>query len=127
MLDQLFTELMKVLTPILVSLLVAAAGYAIRRLHLSVSAEQDAQLAYYANLAVLYAEEKAANYLKTHGVKMDPISKLNMAVTQLLTKVPRIDQDEAVKIVQASLPGLKMGAAAGAVALGNALRTPEAK
>lgn len=95
----------------------------LRKVGLSLDADRQAQVEYFARMAVAKAEELGAAYAKKHAVKMDPAHKLQIATQALIAKVPRITPDEAQDIVTAALPGMKMGAAAAMGKLGDALRS----
>jgi hypothetical protein len=123
--ETFLTEALKTMQPLLVAALVALAAKVFQRLHLSVSAERDAQLQWVAQQAVQYAEEKAANYLKSTGVVPRAEQKLNDALAVVVSKLPHVDELEAQQAIQAALPQVGLGAAAGARALGKAMLTPE--
>lgn len=122
-----FDHALQALEPLLISALVALAYKVFQRLHLSVSAERDAQLQWVAQQAVQYAEEKAANYVKSTGLVPKAEQKLNDALTVVLTKLPNVSELEATQAIQAALPQVGLGAAAGVSALGKAMLTPEQK
>lgn len=121
--EQVIDQVMQMLGAALAAALVGLVVQLLRKMGIALDAERQAQLEYTAKQAVLRVEEQAAAYVKTHAVKMLPKDKLEKAVADVLTKIPRVSQAEAEDIVQAVLPQLGIGAAAGAVKLGEALRT----
>lgn len=110
----------------------AAAGVAIRGLHLvaakvklQISAEQQAKLELLAKRAALYAEEEAAARLRAYAKQAvapppalpsphDSANKLASAVSALMLQVPSITESEARQMVISVLPELGIGAAHGA-------------
>jgi len=120
LIDQLFQYLGIAAAAALTALMVKL----LQKLGLSLDADRTAQVEYYAQQAAKFAEEQAAAYAKKHLVNMEAGQKLQIATAKLLSKVPRIDVHEAQDVIIAALPGLRLGAAAGAQKLGEALRTP---
>jgi hypothetical protein len=123
--EPVIDQVVQYLGAILAAALVAVVVQVFRKLGFSLDAERQAQLEYYAKQAVLKVEEEAANYAKTHTVKLDPETKLRRAISAVVAKLPRVDEAEAAAVVKAALPQVGLGAAA--VRLGEALRTPKAK
>ncbi len=121
--ELVITPLIQALGAVLAAALTALVVQAFRKLGLSLDADRQAQVEYYAKQAVLKVEEEAAAYAKSHMKKIDPGIKMRRAVVALIAKVPRINTDEAGEILEAVLPQVGIGAAAGARRLGEALRT----
>lgn len=127
MFDALIDQVMQALGVVLAGALVALVIQILRKIGITLDADKQAQLEYFAKQAVLRVEEYAATYAKKKLVGLTESQKFSMAVTDLIEKVPRVDRVEAERIVTAVLPQLGIGAAAGVTHLGNALRTPEAR
>ena len=111
-----------VLVPLLVMLVIRA----LKKVGISLDADKQAQLEYVAKQAALKIEEVAANRLAAQLSKMTPTQKLQSAVASVLDKLPNVSPREAEDAIHAALPQIGAGAAAGAVALGKAMRTREA-
>ena len=120
-------QIVAVVLPLLASTLVALVVLGLKKLGLSIDADKQAQLEYVAKQAVLKVEEQvSARVAGAVDASLGPItSKLNMAVVDVIAKLPRVSKQEAEDAIHAALPQLGLGAAAGAAALGKALRTPD--
>lgn len=121
--DELIQQVISYLGAALAAALVALAVQLLRKMGFSLDAERHAQLETVVRQAVLKAEEQAAAYAKAHVSKMLPADKMRLAVAHVLAKLPRVSEAEAADIVQAVLPQMGIGAAAGAQKLGEALRS----
>lgn len=121
----LSNELVHALAPVLVAGIMALIGFAIKKVHLSISADTQARLQVIAQQAVLSVEERAAALVAQELRKWTPAEKLNAAISEVLQRLPNVSAEEARSAVNAALPQMGLGAAAGAVALGKAMRTRE--
>lgn len=119
-------QLVDILLPILASALVALAVMALKKLGISISADNEAKLQYTAKQAVLKVEEVVAAKVASSVDKYAaPVTdKLTMAVATVMTKLPNVTHEEAVDAIHAALPQLGLGAAAGVECLGKAMQTP---
>lgn len=108
----------------LASLLTAIATQVLRRLNLQLTAQRQAEIEHVVGLAITRVEEFGANYLRRHGFALDASQKLQMAVTEIVGKIPRIDRAEAEAIVHALLPAMGLGATAALGKLTAGLATP---
>jgi hypothetical protein len=107
------------------SLLFALLTRLLQMWNIRLSAERQAQAEHIVALVVRSVEESAATYLRTHGIPLTGQAKLERAVTDIVTRLPRVSRTEAAEIVHAVLPALGLGATAGLGKLGDALRTPD--
>jgi hypothetical protein len=125
--DTLFDELIRqglgVLGTALTAVLVALAIKALQRIGISLDAERAAQLEYTARQAVLAVEERAAAYAKAHVTKMLPAEKMRQAIIDVTNRIPNVDDLEARRVIEAVLPQVGAGAAAGLRELGKAIGT----
>jgi len=124
-LGQLSTQLVQIILPILASALVALVVMALKKLGISISADNQAKLDYTAKQAVLKMQEVAASKLQQGLERIPGAQKLELATADVLAKLPNVTQAEAVDAIHAALPQLGLGAAAGITALGKALQTPK--
>lgn len=113
--DDIYGELIKlgftILTVMVVPLVTAILIKVLKRIGLSVSAEQQAKLEKLAQDAILATEEYASARIKAQLVKLLPAEKLTKAVELLMDKVPGITPQEATLLVQQELPKLRASAA----------------
>ena len=116
-------ELVKGLGAVLVGALIALIVKLLKRMGIALDVERMQQLESSARQAVLRVEETAATQLKNKVSEWTGPEKLHAAVTDVITRLPRVDAEEAERIVKAVLPTMGLGAAAGAAELGKALRT----
>lgn len=125
--DAVIDQLVQLAGAVLAPLLVAVVVQVLRRIGLSVDAERKAMLEYFAKQAVLGVEERAAAWAKANisGRAMSGAEKMQAALEEVLARVPRVSREEAKAVIEAVLPQLHIGAAAGARELGKALRTKE--
>lgn len=120
-LDPLLSTVLQILGSLLATALIALAVQALKKIGITLDVERQQQLEAAARQAVLRVEEAAAAAIKRKLPAWTSTDKLEHAVTDVITRVPRVDENEARAIVQAVLPGLGLGA----TALGKALRTPK--
>jgi len=121
--EQLVEELLKAFGIVLTGALVALVVKLLQRMGIALDVERMQQLESIARQAVAKAEEIAAGHAKAQVREWTGAEKLSAAVTEIVAKLPRVNREEAKSIVQAVLPSMGIGAAAGAVELGKALRT----
>lgn len=121
--EQLIEELLKGLGVVLTGALVALAVKLLQRFGIALDVERQQQLESMARQAVARVEEIAAQHAKAQVREWTGPEKLSAAVTDIVEQLPRVDREEAKAIVQAVLPSMGIGAAAGATELGKALRT----
>lgn len=124
--EALIDQLVQVLGGVVAAALVAVLVKLFQRFGIALDQERQDQLQTVARQAVARAEEWGATQLK--GIaksKLPSLSgeKFERAVTDVIARVPRVSREEAEAIVTAALPQMGLGAAAGAAALGKALRT----
>lgn len=112
--DPVYQEVIKVVGGIIASalgmLLIWIATQMARKLGLSVSAEQQAQLQWFAQQAAKKMEEIAAAKLKSTGERMTPAEQMAGAVEAVMENLPRVDAAKAASAVTAALPELGIGA-----------------
>ena len=121
--DVLIDEAVKFAFVLLTPLALAVLYKGFARLGLQIDAERQGKIEAAVRIAVAEAEEWASQQIKAR-VKVHPQEKLERALGTVLGKVPNVDPDEALTIIHAMLPQMGLGAAAGARALGEAIRTP---
>lgn len=113
--DPMYAEVVKVVGGIIASalgmLLIWIATQAARKLGLSVSAEQQAQLQYFAQQAAKKMEEIAAAKFKSTGKIMSPSEQMAGAVETVMANLPRVAAAKAASAVTSALPELGIGAA----------------
>lgn len=109
----LTTEVIKtvlaIATPVLVGLLTTLLVKVLQKYNLSISADNQAKLEYFAQQAILSTEEWAASRIKAHLPTVSA-DKLTQAITTLTAKVPGITADEAANLIHAALPKMELGA-----------------
>jgi len=112
--DPMYAEIIKVVGGIIASalgmLLVWIATQFARKLGLSINADQEAQLKYFAQQGAKKMEELAAAKLKERGVRMSPSEQMDGAVSAVLANLPRVTVDKAISAITAALPELGIGA-----------------
>lgn len=121
--DALIDELLKGFGVVLVGMVMWLVQRLLQRMGIELDIKRQQQLESMARQAVAQVEELAAEHAKTALREWSGPEKLSAAVTTIVDKLPRVDREEATAIVQAVLPSMGIGAAAGAVELGKALRT----
>jgi hypothetical protein len=98
----------------IVGLLVSIVLMKIRqKFNIQISAETEAFIRRQAENAVQLVAEKAAQKVKSSGIKLSGNQKLDMAVGLLLTKVPKISKDQADAYVHAALARIRGEGATG--------------
>lgn len=122
--DQLFTVITEAAVAVVASGLVAVVGFVLRWFNLQLGQQQEERLKQAAILAVGFAEEKSRQWLKAQGEKLAGAVIEQVAVDRLLDQLPNVTQDEARQVILSVLPYARAGLDAGAVSLGNAMRTP---
>jgi hypothetical protein len=123
--DGLIDQTVQMIGAMLAAALVAVLVKLFQRFGIALDQERQDQLEHVARQAVARAEEWAAAQVKAKVVskKIPGSEKFERAVVDVLERIPRVSREEAEAIVTAALPQMGMGAAAGAAALGKALRT----
>jgi len=121
--EQLIDVVLKGLGALLVGALITLVGKLLQRMGIALDVERQQQVESMARQAVAKIEEIAANQAKARVRDWTGGEKLSAAVADVVAKLPRVSHEEAVSIVQAVLPSMGIGAAAGAAELGKALRT----
>lgn len=124
--DGVIDQTVQMLGAVVAAALVGVLVKLFQRFGIALDQERQDQLQSVARQAVARAEEWGAAQLR--GVaksKLKSLSgdKFELAVADVLAKIPRVSREEAEAVVTAALPQMGFGAAAGAVALGKALRT----
>lgn len=110
MLDTLIQTLVQSAVVVLVPMAVAAAVQGLRRLHIQLTADQEAALTVAVRRAVLEAEEWAATRIKA---KLPATSYQKLArATESLTEPLGLTPQDAEARIKAILPELGLGAAA---------------
>lgn len=103
---------LEIAAPVLAMLLTALLVKGVQKLGLTVDAERQAKLEYFAQQAVLRAEEWGASRIKGNPQAIMTASmKLERALTDLTDKIPGISRDEASELIHATLPKVGAGAA----------------
>lgn len=121
--EQLIDEVLKGLGVVLVSAVIWLVQRLLARMGVELDIKRQQQLESMARQAVAQVEEIAAQHAKAQVREWTGPEKLSAAVATIVEKLPRVDHEEAKAIVQAVLPSMGIGAAAGATELGKALRT----
>jgi ERCC4-type nuclease len=122
MFEQLIDPIVTAMGGILAGVLVALALRALKKMGIELDVQKQQQLESVARAAVLRVEEVAKSQARKHLADWSGPEKLQAAVTEVVDRLPRVDRDEAERIVHAVLPTVGIGAAA-AVELGKALQT----
>ena len=107
--DELVKKVLQAIAPIIAAGIVAVLGLFARKIGLQISAENQARVEKMAHDAIFLAEEKVTALVKRGVTPMQ--TKLEMAITHLVDKVPGITVTEAEQIITAELPKLGLGAA----------------
>lgn len=123
--EELIGQATQALGAIAATALVALVVQVARKFGLQVGAQQQARLEHYAQLGIKYAEEQARKALVARGEKLAGSLKQSMALEFIVAKLPRVNPDEARKVIEALLPDLREGLTKGVGELGNALRSAE--
>jgi hypothetical protein len=124
--DVVIDQTMQALGALLATALVAVLIKLFQRFGIALDQERREQLEGVARQAVARAEEWAAAQAKERlAGKIPGSAKFERAVVDVIDRIPRVTRDEAEAVVTAALPQMGLGAAAGAAALGKALRTKD--
>lgn len=122
--DVLIDEAVKLLGGVLAAAAVAVLIKLLQKFGLQVDEAREAKLRSAAYDAVQRVEEKAAALIKSKARKVIPSAeKMELAVAHVVAKIPNVTEAEAREVVEATLPQVGLGAAAGVKALGKAVRT----
>jgi hypothetical protein len=124
--EGLIDQTVQMVGAMLAAALVAVLVKLFQRFGIALDQERQDQLQSVARQAVARAEEWGATQLKGLAKRKLPAlgaEKFERAVTDVVARIPRVSREEAEAVVQAALPQMGLGAAAGAAALGKALRT----
>lgn len=122
--DVLIDEVVKLLGGVLAAALIAVLYKLLQRFGIALDAEKRDQLEAAARQAVARAEEWSARQIKAKVAKKIPgTEKFERAVADVLDRIPGVTRAEAEAVVEAALPQMGIGAAAGARELGKSLRT----
>ena len=117
--ENLMLTLAAALTPILVAAITAAAVQLARRFGLDLDAQKQAQVQYYAQLAIREAEEWGARQL-ANKIQVASGDKLQRAIATLLAKVPGVTPAEAEVLIHGELAVVGAGAVAASLELARA-------
>ena len=113
--DPMYAEIIKVVGGIIASalgmLLIWIATQVSRKIGYSLSAEDEAQLKYFAQQGAKKMEEVSAAYLKKTGKRMTPEEQMAGAVATVKENLPKKATELVVSAVTAALPELGIGAA----------------
>lgn len=123
MIEQLIDPIVAALGVVLAGAIVTLGTRLFKRLGIDLDIKRQEQLEGYARAAVLRVEELAKAQAHARLAEWTGPEKLQAAVSDVVDRLPRVDRDEAERIVHAVLPTLGMGATAGVVELGKALQT----
>jgi len=122
--DVLIDEAVKFAFVLLTPLALAVLYKGFAKLGLQIDAEKQGKIEAAVRIAVAEAEEWASRQIKAR-IKVNPRDKFERALETVIVKLPNVDPNEATTIIHAMLPQMGLGAAAGARALGEAVRTPK--
>ncbi len=121
--DPMYAEIIKVVGGVIASalgmLFIWIATQIARKIGLSISADQEAQLKYFAQQAAKKMEELAAAKLKQTGERMSPSEQMAGAVASVMENLPKKDVQKVESAVTAALPELGIGAS-GPIAVADA-------
>jgi hypothetical protein len=112
MFETVIEQLLTLLATALTGVLVALAVKALKKVGISLEAEQQAKLEYYAAQGINMAKEEAARRVKAGLDRLTPQQKEQMAVDHVMDNVPKADPIKVSDTVLATLPQLGEGAAA---------------
>jgi hypothetical protein len=118
--DPMYAEIIKVVGGVIASalgmLFIWIATQVARKLGYAISAEQEAQLKYFAQQAAKKMEELAAAKIKEQKaagqtpVPMSPAEQMAGAVETVMQNLPKVTAEKAANAVTAALPELGIGA-----------------
>jgi alkylhydroperoxidase/carboxymuconolactone decarboxylase family protein YurZ len=120
----LLVEILKFGIVAFVSLIVPLLIQQLRRAGVQLSAEKEARLNQVALIAAAEVEEWAAVKLKAN-VPISSHDKLQKGIESVLNKIPGVTEQEAKAALQAALPQIGLGAAAGLREVGKAIANGE--
>jgi len=121
--DVLIEEVVKLLGGVLAGALIALVLKLSKKAGLSIDSEREAQIRQAAVDAVSRVEEWAATQIKAKKKNITGGVKLERAIADVIDRVPGVTYEEAEQVIQAALPQMGLGAAAGARQLVKAIRT----
>jgi hypothetical protein len=126
-LDPYVNELVAVLAAILAGLVMKILTQLMTRFNFAISADQQAQLEHFIaqQIAAMAETQAAIAKNKIAGTVLTATQKLEAVVAATLTKFPRVSEEEARQITQATLIKLGEGAQVAVSGLGGALRTAQ--
>lgn len=101
--NQILVAVMAAATPVLVGLVMALLIKLLQRLHLSISAEQQAKLEALVRRAILKVEEVMAARIKK-GLPVTSADKLESAIAEVTGQAPSLSRSEAASLIHAQLP-----------------------
>lgn len=116
MMDGILHEIFVAIATAAASAITAWAVQQARRNGIEITAAQQELMKKYEAEAILYAEEKAAQWLKDHGTKMASSTKLQLAIDYLKTHSKfhaNLNSAEVAQRVQAGLKDSNLGASIG--------------
>lgn len=109
MFDSLIDQVLGSLAAVLVSVLVALAVKVLKKVGLSLEADEQAKLEYFAAQGINKAKEMAAVKLKS-AVTLSSAEKKAIALDHVLANVPDVTPSVAGAVITATLPQLGEGA-----------------
>lgn len=127
--DGLIDELVKWLVGLVMSGVVALLWQGLKRMKISISVEAKQVIEAFFMRGAAWVEEWARQKAK-QGIPVSSEEKLQKAIDKgreigasVLSRLPRVSDEEAANIIQAGLPGLRSALSEGGQQLGKALRT----
>lgn len=124
--DELINAVVMQGAEIVIAAVVALVGaLAARVLGVKLSEATEDRIRVAGILAASFAEEKARALVKAGLGELSGAMKEKIAVERLLEKIPNVDEEEARRVIQSVLPGVRASFGQGAAELGKAIRTPE--
>lgn len=121
--NPMYAEIIKVVGGVIASalgmLFIWIATQVSKKIGLSISADQEAQLKYFAQQAAKKMEEIAAAKFKATGERMTTAEQMAGAVATVKVNLPSVEDKKAANAVTAALPELGIGAA-GPIVVANA-------
>lgn len=110
MIEQLIDPIVAALGVLLAGAVVTLGTRLFQKLGIELDIKREQQLESVARAAVLRVEEIAKAQARKHLADWSGSQKLQAAVTEVVDRLPRVDRDEAERIVHAVLPTMGMGA-----------------
>jgi hypothetical protein len=102
--DELIRQTTQLLGAVLAAALVALVTQGLRKLGLSITMDQQAQLERTVRLGVGYAEEQARAHLAQTNDRLPGTSKQLMAASFVMEALPHSDETAVHQLIQAVLP-----------------------